>query len=191
MFYRILTGVIILVSVFRFSTDVLSQTTDTLKCWNSEDKLKWSDFRGVKPKDRSSSHLKAASAIRIIPTPFMKNDILSYKVKLVFAKYEAWTTDTGGYLLAHEQLHFDIAELSVRKLRKAMLGITKVNPNPTSKDFFSVIERAYLETSNIQAAYDEETAHGVITESQAKWKEKVRLDLKELQDFASTPADCE
>mgnify|MGYP003411338995 CR=1 FL=1 len=62
---------------------------------------------------------------------------------------------------------------------------------PTSYRTTLALARAYLETSNIQAAYDEETAHGVITESQAKWKEKVRLDLKELQDFASTPADCE
>jgi hypothetical protein len=191
MLHRMQNAVIIVVVVFQFSTDALSQTSDSLKCWSNEDRLKWSDFRGVKPTDANSSHLKAASAIRMIPTPFRKGDILSYKVKLVFRKYEAWKTDTTEYLLAHEQLHFDIAELSVRKLRKAIRGIARANPNPTSEDFFSVIEKAYVESGNMQAAYDEDTAHGVITEAQAKWKEKVCLELKKLQDFASTLGDCE
>jgi hypothetical protein len=191
MFHRMLKVVIVVVFVFHFSTDVLSQTTDSLKCWSNVDKLKWSDFRGVKPKDARSSYLKAASAIRITPIPFRKDDILYYKVKLVFRKYEAWKTDTAEYLLAHEQLHFDIAELSVRKLRKAIKDITEAIPNPTSEDFFPAIEKTYVESAGMQAAYDEDTAHGVITESQAAWKKKVCLELKKLEEYASTPADCE
>jgi hypothetical protein len=190
MHHRMLKAAIVAVFVFHFSADVLSQTTDSLKCWSSEDRLKWTDFRGVKPKDAGSSFLKAASAIRITPIPFRKDDILNYNVKLVFKKYEAWTTDTANYLLAHEQLHFDIAELSVRKLRKAIHGIMKATPNATSEDFFLAIDKAYNETAAMQAKYDDDTAHGVIAEAQSAWEKKVCFELKQLKEYASTPADC-
>jgi hypothetical protein len=182
---------IMVVFVTHLSADLLSQDTDSLKCWSSNNKLKWSDFRGKKPEDASVSYLKAVSSISIIPLPFRKNDILCYKVKLVFEKYESWKTDTADYLLGHEQLHFDIAELSVRKLRKAIRGIMEASPNPTSEDFFLVIDKLYAESGDMQEAYDKDTAHGIIAESQAKWRKKVCLELKQLKQYASTPADCE
>jgi hypothetical protein len=190
MHRTILLRLFVVIFTVNFSPEVLSQNTDSLKCWSSGDRLNWRDFRGKKPEDPSVSYLKAISSITIIPLPCRKNGILSYQFKLLFKKYESWKTDTADYLLAHEQLHFDIAELSVRKLRKVMRDIMERKSNPTSEDFFPVIDKLYAESANMHTAYDDDTAHGIIAESQAQWQKKVSLELKQLKDYASTVADC-
>ncbi|HEY5750639.1 MAG TPA: DUF922 domain-containing protein [Chryseolinea sp.] len=127
----------------------------------------------------------------MLTIPFLKNDLLRYRVNLAFEKFDSWKTDTADYLLAHERLHFDIGELCARKLRKAIQDIEKKIPNPTKQDFQPVFQKLYAENASMQDAYDKDTAHGIIAESQAQWKEKVGLELKKLKDFASTQADCE
>src|SRR5258708_7210019 len=99
---------------------------DTVKCWSSTDKLKWSDFRGSVPSIGLSSSDKAACSSMPRPYPLQENDsTYTYNVKAVFYRYTSWAKvkDTTKYLLAHEQLHFDITELYARKMRKAFKGL--------------------------------------------------------------------
>jgi hypothetical protein len=174
------------------SADTFSQKTDSLKCWCENDRLKWDDFKGKIPNNGDSSFLSAGTGYRLVAIPIEKNDVLSYDIKIVFKKYESWTIDTTAeYLLAHEQLHFDIAELYARKLRKGIQDVSKTNRNPTEEVFKPVIQKLYLETANTQRKYDEETIHGIITESQIEWEKKIALELKKLQKYVSTPADCQ
>jgi hypothetical protein len=188
---KILRDMIILrlmavVFVTHLSSDLLSQGTDSLKCWSSTDQLKWSDFKGEPPGD-GNSYFRALSWCRVEPILIRKNKGFSYRIKSVFNRYKSWKTDTAGYLLAHEQLHFDITELLARKLRKAI----EAAPDPTGEAFDPVIQKLYQECAYMQDAYDEDTAHGIIAESQAAWKKKVCLELEQLKEYASTPADCE
>jgi hypothetical protein len=173
--------------VTHLSSDLLSQDTDSLKCWSSTDRLRWSDFRGKPPGDGNNLHLRAVSWSGVEPILVEKNTGFSYRVKSVFKRYNSWRTDTANYLLAHEQLHFDITELLARKLRKAI----QAAPDPTGESFAPVIQKLYQECADMHDAYDKETAHGIIAGSQAKWKKKVCLELKQLKEYASTPADCE
>jgi len=172
------------------SADALSQNTDSLKCWCNKDKLKWDDFKGKIP-DNGDSYLSAGTGYGLIPVRTRKNDLLSYNIKLVFKKYESWKKDTAEYLLAHEQLHFDIAELYARKLRKAIQDVPKTNRNPTEEVFNTVIQKLYLENASMQRKYDEETIHGIIAESQIKWDKKISLELNNLEKYASTRTECQ
>jgi hypothetical protein len=181
----IMLRLIALVFVTHLSSDLCSQDTDSLKCWSSTDRLKWSDFRG-KPPGGGNNHLRAVTLSTVAPILVKKDSGFSYRVKSVFERYESWKTDTADYLLAHEQLHFDITELLARKLRKAI----QAAPDPTGESFDPVIQKLYQECADMQEAYDKDTAHGIIAESQAKWKRKVCLELKQLKDYTSTPADC-
>jgi hypothetical protein len=187
MYHKIIIKLVVVIFVFHFSPEVLSQNTDSLKCWSSTDGLKWSDFRGKKPSDGNDSYFRALSWCRVEPILVKRNNGFSYRIKSGFNRYKSWKTDTADYLLAHEQLHFDITELLARKLRKAI----QEAPDPTGESFDPVIQKLYQECADMQDAYDEETVHGIITESQAKWKEKVCLELNQLKEYASTPADCE
>jgi len=187
---KMLRLIVVIVFFVHVSLDTLSQDTDSLKCWCSRDKLKWDDFKG-KITDNGSSYLSAGTAYGLIPVRTRKNDLLSYNIKVVFKKYVSWKTDTADYLLAHEQLHFDIAELYARKLRKAIQDVPKTNRNPTEEVFNIVIQKLYVENASMQRKYDEETIHGVIAESQLKWEKKIALELKNLEKYASTSADCQ
>ena len=184
---RLILGIVFFVHI---SLDILSQDADSLKCWCKNDKLKWSDFRGKKPEDEDS-FLGARTAIGIIPLAFRKDDALNYQVKVVVRRYDSWKTDTAKHLLIHEQLHFDIAELTARKLRKAIEGLRRTIPKPTAQDFRAVIQKLFGEDANMQAQYDKDTVHGIIAESQIKWEKKISLELKNFEKYASRRADCE
>jgi hypothetical protein len=187
--FKKMLRLLVVVFLVHISADALSQKTDSLKCWCKGDKLKWSDFRG-KESENKGSYLKAISAIGLLPTSFEKNDLLDYQIKVVFRRYHSWNTDTAKHLLIHEQIHFDIAEFTARKLRKAIQGIKEAIPKPSEKDFDEVFELLYLENVNMQRKYDEDTLHGILANSQIDWEKKVSLELKKLEKYASTSADC-
>jgi len=183
----------LLITVFfaQVSWEGLTQDTDSLKCWCRNDRLKWSDFAGKKPEnDASKINLHATSAFGIIPILSSKNDILTYQVKVVFWRYDSWKTDTAKYLLNHEQLHFDMAELTARKIRKAIQGIPQKISRPTEQDFDVAIQKLFDEDAIMQDEYDNDTVHGIIPESQIKWEKKISVELKNLEKYMSTPADC-
>jgi len=181
---------ILIISSVLISPNVLCQSSDSMKCWSDKDKLKWSDFKGKRSENNEDNFLAARTAIATIPIASIKNGILDYQVKVVVRRYHSWTTDTTKRLLAHEQLHFDIAELSIRKLRKAIQCIRTAKQKPTEQDFDAVIEKSYLEHENMQDEYDQQTYHGVITDSQVEWQKKIFLELNKLKAYASTAADC-
>ncbi|MBL7833916.1 MAG: DUF922 domain-containing protein [Cyclobacteriaceae bacterium] len=168
----------------------LSYGTDSLKCWEEGNKLIWTDFKGTKPNSQELSPLKAISAIKIIPLAVRKNGKLHYDIKLSFARYESWIIEKSEQLLKHEQLHFDIGELSVRKLRKKLFEISEVKLNPTYQDFFPAIEAAYHETAQMHEAYDNETSHGLIIEIQNEWEARVNQELNSLRQFSSSMLGC-
>jgi predicted secreted Zn-dependent protease len=161
---------------------------DTLKCWSGTDKLKWSDFKGSIPLDQIKSSTKAVCPHRLSAHPSREKGILNYRVKLVFQKNRAWTRDTSKYLLAHEQLHFDVGELYARKLRRAIKEVRL--REPTVKNYQAVIEALISEENVKQDEYDDETVHGVIIENQRKWEKRIPIELEQLKEYASTSEDC-
>lgn len=155
--------------------------TDTIKYWIAGDKLKWSDFNGVVPAEQLQSDLNAVCPHEIVISPIRENGVLKYEVRVMFLKNLAWFKDTSSYILAHEQLHFDIAELFARKLRKAVKDYTaKYN----DKEFSRTVEELLSEERKAQDDYDRETAHGIYETKQMEWTREIARELKSLVSYS-------
>ncbi|MEO5742874.1 MAG: DUF922 domain-containing protein, partial [Vicinamibacterales bacterium] len=82
-------------------------------------------------------------------------------------------------LLDHEQLHFDIAEVMVRKIRARFEGFKNACADAGGTDpIQQIVADADREFQEEQQRYDRETSHGVDARAQQQWKRKVGALLK-------------
>lgn len=151
--------------------------------WSADRKLTWADFKG-KPNRLSPNEALTDSGMSIE----LKCDGTTSKaiIKCYYNPKKSWTKSSDSeYLLAHEQLHFDITELFVRKLRKE-LGKFGNDCQKLSNHIEDYYNRNYKEFVKYQDAYDHETKHSLNKEKQAYWHKKVESELAELEEFASS-----
>jgi hypothetical protein len=81
-------------------------------------------------------------------------------------------------LLDHEQLHFDIAEVVVRKIRARLAGFKNACAEPGGTDpIQQMVVEADRELQEEQQRYDRETSHGVNARAQDQWKRRIRALL--------------
>ncbi len=96
--------------------------------WNEARKLKWSDYQGVINKNDALGYVKTVYKIEIFPSNVQvdsQDRVIGYKqltAKAIFFKNKSWVTaeENLGQILQHEQLHFNIAELYARRLKKTI-----------------------------------------------------------------------
>ena len=162
----------------------LSQPKDCESCilWSEGEKLEWSDFKG-KARKASPNEALTDSGMSIELECDGTNS--SAIVKCFFNPTQSWTKSSDPeYLLAHEQLHFDITELFVRKLRKQLsrFGNDCEKLSSHINDYYN---RNYRELVAYQDRYDKETKHSLNKDKQAEWEQKVARELEELKPFAS------
>jgi hypothetical protein len=150
--------------------------------WNEFYKVTWSDFQG-KPSQHSNGD--AATAVQIKAKPFYVKDEINYDVMAYFNRQQSWARTQSDALLAHEQLHFDIAELYARKIRKeiARLKNNKINDVETINAAIRVL---LAESDRIDIQYDAETLHGGFAKKQAKWAAKIKQELTDLEQYKKT-----
>lgn len=163
---------------------VVGQQHECKDCieWTEGSRLKWSDFKGS-PKKLSPNEALTDSGMSIE----LKCDGKSSEavIKCFFNPHKSWTKDRqSSYLLRHEQLHFDITELFVRKLRQqlAKFGDDCEKLNSHIEEYY---HRNYKEFVAYQDAYDSESNHSLNKEKQAYWEQKVARELDALRPFAS------
>lgn len=180
----------LVIKLFLVTFIIYGQNQDSSKCWRENDKLTWSDFKGVPPIEDSTSFAKATSPTRILVRPVKIKGVLTYRVTPIFITSKAWKKDTSIALLEHEQLHFDLAELYARKLRKEIALISLKIKEPKSSDFRLRVETLLVDFSERQDKYDSETLNGLYLKGQNEWNEKVNEELSELKIYASTEIDC-
>jgi|ADGO01.1.fsa_nt_gi hypothetical protein len=91
-------------------------TNNSLIDWSASRKLTWDDFKG--PVDPESKN--AALTTSSINIEFGYDGTgLEYSIKCTFNKERSWVRIRNAEVLAHEQGHFDLAEIHARKLNKA------------------------------------------------------------------------
>src|SRR6266436_4042982 len=88
--------------------------------WSADRKLKWDDYKR-KPKDGTGLDTESAVYFTALGVGCKEGKVVN-QVRAVFEPDESWVDPTKktDQLLKHEQGHFDLAELSARKLRKAL-----------------------------------------------------------------------
>lgn len=159
---------IVLLTIFFYSS------LDPTVSWSYEEHpvLTWNDFRGTPLKNA----IHAASVNSGMSYKFSYKNIdgesqLKIEVQSHFYPELSWKKDlneSSQELLAHEQLHWDITQLHVLKLRHAFSKYRPVK-NPKSEIAF-IFKKFEKERASMQSRYDKETRHGVKKEEQAKWK---------------------
>ena len=149
--------------------------------WSAETKLAWTDFRG------SPSPTVDQTAQSSIKFGFYVKPVRGEKGKFMvsfytlFERYKSWYKRNvkNDYVLQHEQIHFDIAEVFARKARREIMNSKKVNKATVNK----IMKGILLEYARYTDLFDAETSYGYKHEAQAQWAERIKKELDELEEY--------
>ena len=162
-------------------------TSKETMTWNASRKLTWSDFK-ANPNPSSGAVALTASGITFgysVKTSGKRIVDFSASVEAHFYPNKSWYIKerANTYILKHEQLHFDITELYVRKFRQQLDGLV-VNQN--IKIQMNQIHKAINDAlDNTQRTYDEQSNHSINLEAQKYWEAYITEELLKLEKYKS------
>ncbi len=151
--------------------------------WCEGHQLEWSDFKGRVPAMSSNA---AQTAYEVGFDVNMVAGKFNFIVTCNFLPHKSWVRkkDANDHILRHEQLHFDIAEIYARKMRKELN-----EANITVRNLQAKADKIYEENWNaltkMQRDYDRETNHSINKKEQAEWDAKIMELLTRNLDYAS------
>ena len=151
--------------------------------WNERRKLVWSDFQAEPPVQSAHAAL-TNSGINLDLK--LQNKEFNVKVHARFNPDKSWKRrdiENSEYLLAHEQLHFDLTELYARKLRKAFLTRKWKENENVNAIFNDLYQSNQTLLWKVQEIYDAETEHSINREAQARWSGAVADSLEMFMEF--------
>ena len=151
--------------------------------WSSVVKLKWDNFK-AEPKSNSDTAAAVTCVIRV--DYHSKKDTLFVSVKAVLIQTQSWYSRKYKTLavLQHEQIHFDVAELYARNLRKKIISLK--TQKIKAGDELNVLTTTNDQERNIyQSLYDQETNNGRNKKKQYEWEKLVAKELKVLEQYKS------
>ena len=157
--------------------------TTRFQPWSEGRPLQWNDYR-IDDQRTLTKHGFAVQAITsyqyfYVPRELHPDSCLN--VLTTFRKRSSWVRDTIDMrLLEHERIHFDIAELYARKIRK---GFQQRDSHRTLSDVYALIDSLLTEGDQYQRQYDQETFYGRSNTQQGHWKQQVDAELKRLDEF--------
>jgi hypothetical protein len=166
---------------------IVAQQNDTI-IWSYKNKLTYTDFEHkpeINSKFKAVSHLEYPCSYKFI------GDTLYIYAFCYFSKNKSWFSKDSiaksNYdiiLLSHEQGHFNIGEIEMRKFRKKLLEapITAKNVGALIKE---LSDQMFGAERNMQSIYDKETALSTNKEKQKEWELKLKQQLKELDAYAN------
>jgi hypothetical protein len=171
---------VIILCIIDFKLGISQENIDTIIYWSQNHKLCVSDFNCKVPD--SISNTVAVSMLLILPQVFIENKIPNYKIYAIFNKNGSWIKDSSSSILIHEQLHFDITELFVRKIRKRINELRRSNKTKIyiSNNVFEELEK---ECNNESNEYDKQTHHGILYFKQKDWNKKIAKELENLKKY--------
>ena len=176
MLFRLLFSVLCL-----FWGAACGQSTDGQQIleWNEFYHLQWEDFQG---RPTAESIGDAGTVVQTKANPYLVKKRVHYNVYAYFDRSRSWVRDKSKELLAHEQLHFDIAELYARKIRKLIAQMQRDQVTDVS-EYNAAIHRLLEESNEYDRLYDIQTLHGAMSKKQQEWVLKVETELESLKEF--------
>jgi hypothetical protein len=176
MMYKLTSLLLLSLSLASFS----QTNEEELISWTEGRKLTWADYKG-NPKSGTDAVASTATYLGIEYNFNSKG--FGYKITCNFSKTRSWGLHKTEYILAHEQGHFDIAEIFARKLNMKMSDY-KFNKNKFKTELKKIYETITAEKEEMQNEYDRETNHSINKEKQSDWLKKIDQLLKEYKAFA-------
>ncbi len=157
-----------------------TQKKTNLIDWDAGRKLTWNDFE-AKAQDNSDN--VALTSTHINFKFGYGSSGFTYSITCQFDKSRSWVKIKNNYILAHEQGHFDIAELHARKLKKA-LSTYVFKEATASSDVNKLYEELMKQYQEMQNSYDRQTDHSRKTDQQEAWLKKIIAALNEMKAYA-------
>ncbi|WP_047547894.1 hypothetical protein [Psychroserpens sp. Hel_I_66] len=155
--------------------------------WNDSKKLTWQDFRGPVEKYSDAVAVTASGITFSFSVQESNSKIVSFNAKAHahFYPEKSWYLKDKGddHILAHEQLHFDITELHVRKLRYEISKL-KISQNIKIK-LRNLHEQANVDLAKMQNVYDTQSNNSINKEKQLVWSQFVNAELDKYKAFRS------
>lgn len=158
---------------------IAQDNNEELIDWSVSHRLTWNDYK-ANPDRESGAAATTTTYLGIEYT--MSGNNFSYKIHSRFSKDRSWGLHKTGYILSHEQGHFDIAEIFARKLNKRMIEY-KFNKRKYQQDLSRIYQEIVDEKEEMQNDYDKETNHSINKTKQEEWLKKIGSMLEELKDY--------
>lgn len=113
--------------------------------------LSWDDFKG-QPQNLTSIASTCSGIVVEKDTAYA-----------IFDPYRSWTRTCDPYILAHEQLHFDISQKWATYISMWQ-----------KQEWVSMVQWAFGRWEIEEIQYDTETKHGQDTAEQRRWEKSVK-----------------
>jgi hypothetical protein len=177
----------VLIFIFLTTSTNQSVTTDVPRSylsWSERSELTWKDFKG---KAKKHSRYDAETYASVRHSYRITESKILFELNCYFDKKISWVGKIKSTeLLGHEQLHFDIAELSARKMREAYSNYTFVSTKASTNDFREIDRAQNKMWESLNINYDSETNHGIDKVSQREWSDKISEELLNLNEYSVT-----
>lgn len=148
--------------------------------WSAARPLAWRDFQGSPPRGGPEGSKTAYSLSSIWQC---RGKAFDFRVTVAFRTQQSWVkaevlSDSvqRRALLAHEQTHFDLAEVHARRMRRAFRSLSAPCVR-TDAELAALTDRFAEEEKTEQRRYDAETDHGLLAVEQAAWSLQTRRRL--------------
>ena len=171
--------------IFVLSLQLLAQDTEKIS-WDKTRLLEWEDFK-ANPKKHLPYKANTNSGLSFSWNATKSSDgtLFTYEVGSNFYPNRSWVKEIEevDYLLAHEQLHFDITELHARKLRKALSNYE--TGSKMKKELNNIYSEIEQQRQQMQNQFDKETNHSINKEAEYQWRKFVENELNKLNEYSS------
>jgi hypothetical protein len=166
------------------------QGAEEIIVWSATRKLDWKDFRSKPPPNTLAGALSAISHDYAVGC---RDQALQLRVQTIFVPGRSWVTYrivSSGLAsrvgIRHEQIHFDLAEVYTRRIRKMFRELR--DPCPRSDaELAGMVEQIIKEHWTAQRRYDTETENGQLEAKQNDWEKRIAAELTALAPFAERP----
>lgn len=179
---------ILLLTVSACNSKIIPQRSLPSEVLWSAEGLKWEYFQDVlsiEGNSHSLARIRWDIYYKVADSSVIRNNSSGYEVS-VFAVMlpsgsyvKTWANRKG--LLEHEQLHFDIAEIGARRIRKE-ISETVFDIRTYKLEIAMIYQRHYTEVKKMNKEYDAE--HRDRYWGRDYWRMKVGGELEELKRFS-------
>jgi len=173
-----LTAALLALTFSAIAQELVSDSKDVIE-WNEYYHLTWDDFQDAPTRESIGD---AGTSVSIKAKPYYIKRQIMYDVDVYFDRRQSWKREKSAALLAHEQLHFDIAELYARMIRKKIATLQERGETDI-KVYNAEIKQILNESNETDRRYDLETLHGALTKKQSQWEHLVKQQLSGLKGF--------
>ncbi|MGC5746591.1 DUF922 domain-containing protein [Chryseobacterium sp. NFX27] len=157
--------------------------------WQEDRKLVWDNFKSpVNRKNRPdvAAYTHCGWEYSVVKSTNPKSPV-KIEIMAIFNEDRSWkdVKKINDYILLHEQKHFDIAEMFVRKFRKEIQEKIKTSGD-YNKNFKAVYSKISNDYKNFQMSYDRITEHGMNKEKQAEYNAIIAEELDNLKSYKAS-----